>query len=358
MLVEGSMSMIKVVVILATLLAPSVLLDANAQDKVNVQIADGAQKVDNGKFFVPARITVEIGTTVTWTNLDDAAHTITSGTPTCTGLCWGLDFDSGKVLRQNDVYGFTFDKAGSYDYLCALHPWMIGRVTVVAEGASLTDLSVVTDKSEYKPGDKVRIKGSVSPVVADQPVLIEVLNPTSAQFRSETAQVKTDGAFSYDFELEGDLALPGSYTVKVKYSDASTESSFVLVEPEKPDQQPPVIDDGTRGTADVKVVSKQIKDLLLIRVTNDDDSEASIYGMSIEVPNSTVQAFRGPSDWSKPDNLSGEISSSTLDNPIEPGKKGYFKLKIGAGDIVINWTAYDDGDNMVDEGETKPISRR
>jgi len=351
------MSMIKAVVILATLLAPSVLLDANAQDKVNVQIADGAQKVDNGKFFVPARITVEVGTTVTWTNLDDAPHTITSGTPTCTGLCWGLDFDSGKVLRQNDVYGFTFDKAGSYDYLCALHPWMIGRVTVVGEGASLTDLSVATDKSEYKPGDKVKIKGSVSPVVADQPVFIEVLNPTSAQFRSETAQVKTDGAFSYDFELEGDLALPGSYTVKVKYSDASTESSFVLVEPEKPSEKPPVIDDGTRGAAEVKVISKQIKDIVIIRVTNDDDSEAAIYGMSIEIPNSTVQAFRGPSDWNKPDSLSGEMNSSTLDNPIEPGKKGYFKLKIGASDITINWTAYDDNGGMLDEGNTKPISR-
>ncbi len=356
MLVRGNMSMIKAGIMIAILLAPLAFLDGNAQEKVNVQIAKNAQKVDNGKFYLPARITVEVGTTVTWENLDDAPHTITSGTPTCTGLCWGLDFDSG-IVRLDDVYEFTFNEAGSYDYLCALHPWMIGRVTVVGEGASLTDLAVATDKTEYKPGDKVRIKGSVSPVT-DQSVLIEVLNPSSAPFRSETTQVKTDGAFSLDFELEGDLALPGPYTVKVKYSDASTESTFVLVEPEKPDQKPPVIDDGTRGTADVKVAAKQIKDLLIIRVTNDDDSEESIYGMSIEVSDSAVQAFRGPSDWSRPDSLAGEISSSTLDNPIEPGKKGYFKLKIEQGEIIINWTAYDSGDNMVDEGETKPISRR
>ena len=351
------MSTIKTVVIIAVLLAPYALMDSYAQEKVKVQIAEGAQKVDNSKFYVPARITVEAGTTVSWTNLDDAPHTITSGTPTCVGECWGVPLDSG-IMRLDGVYEFTFDEPGTYDYLCALHPWMIGKVTVVPVGGSLTDLSVATDKTEYKVGDKVRIKGSVSPVVADQPVFIEVLNPSNAQFRSETAQVKTGGAFSYDFELEGDLALLGPYTVKVKYSDASTESTFVLVEPEKPDQQPPVIDDEILGTADVKVAAKQIKDLLIIRVTNDDDSEESIYGMSIEVPNSTVQAFRGPSDWSRPDNLSGEIGSSTLDNPIDPGKKGYFKLKVGAGDIVINWTAYDDGDNMVDEGETKPISRR
>ncbi len=356
MLVRGNMSMIKAGIMIAILLAPLVLFDGNAQEKVSVQIAKNAQKVDNGKFYVPARITVEVGTTVAWENLDDAPHTITSGTPTCTGLCWGLDFDSG-IIRLDDVYEFTFNEAGSYDYLCALHPWMIGRVTVVGEGASLTDLAVATDKTEYKSGDKVRIKGSVSPIT-DQSVFIEVLNPSSAQFRSETTQVKTDGAFNFDFELEGDLALPGPYTVKVKYSDASTESMFVLVEPEKPDQTPPVIDDGTRGTADVKVAAKQIKDLLIIRVTNDDDSGESIYGMSIAVLGSAVQAFRGPNDWSRPDNLAGEISSSTLDNPIEPGKKGYFKLKIALSEIVINWTAYDSGDNMVDEGETKPISRR
>lgn len=357
MVIECNMSMIKAVVIIAALLAPYALMGADAQEKVSVQIVENAQKVDNGKFYIPARITVEVGTTVAWKNLDDAPHTITSGTPTCTGMCWGLDFDSG-IVRLDDVYEFTFSEPGSYDYLCALHPWMIGRVTVVGEGASLTEVSVTTDKAEYNSGDKVKIKGSVSPVVTNQPVFIEVLNPSHAQFRTETTQVKTDGAFNYDFELEGDLALPGPYTVKVTYSNASTESNFVLVTPGLPDQQPPPIDDGTRGTADVKVAAKQIKDLLIIRVTNDDDSESSVYGMSIEVPNSTVQAFRGPSDWSKPDMLSGEMSSSTLDNPIEPGKKGYFKLKVGVGEIVISWTAYDDSDDMLDEGETKPISRR
>ncbi|MEO2220103.1 MAG: plastocyanin/azurin family copper-binding protein [Nitrosopumilus sp.] len=27
-------------------------------------------------------------------------------------------------------YAFTFDEAGSYDYFCMVHPWMVGSVSV------------------------------------------------------------------------------------------------------------------------------------------------------------------------------------------------------------------------------------
>jgi plastocyanin len=28
------------------------------------------------------------------------------------------------------TYEFTFDEAGSYDYFCMVHPWMVGSITV------------------------------------------------------------------------------------------------------------------------------------------------------------------------------------------------------------------------------------
>jgi len=96
---------------------------------------------------------------------------------------------------------------------------------------------------------------------------------------------------------------------------------------------------------------------VIIRVKNADDSGASVYSISIQVPDSVIEAFKGPRDWSKPESLSSEIRSSTLDEPIEPGEKAVFKLKIEADEIVINWAAYDESNSIVDQGDTKPISR-
>ena len=357
MLIKGNMNVVKAIVILGILLAPYALMHVNAQEEVKVEIAEGASKVDNGKFYVPARITIQVGTTVVWKNFDDAPHTVTDGTQE-PGSLWGTIFDSG-IMRLDDVYKFTFNEPGTYNYLCALDPWMIGKVTVLLEGASVeVEVSVTTDRTTYKPGDNVNVKGNVSPIAEDQQVVIEVLNPNHAQFRSDTITVKDDGMFNYDFKLVGDLAL-GSYTVKVTYSDTSTESIFVVEKPDKPDKKPPKLEhENENGDADVKVAAKQVRDFVIIRVRNADDSGASVYGISIQVPDSVIEAFKGPRDWSKPETLSGEVRSSTLDVPIQPGEKAIFKLKVDADEIIINWAAYDASDSVLDQGDTKPISSR
>ncbi len=70
--------------------------------------------------YSPADITVQKGTTVTWTNLDSVQHTVTSDT--------GL-FDSGR-LSQDQVWSYTFNDAGTFSYHCTVHPNMKGTVTV------------------------------------------------------------------------------------------------------------------------------------------------------------------------------------------------------------------------------------
>ena len=348
------MNMMKAVVILGILLVPYALMHVNAQEEVKVEIAKGSKNGDNGKFFVPARITIPVGTTVVWTNLDDAPHTVTDGTPT--SKQWGTIFDSG-IMRQDKVYKFSFNEAGEFPYLCALHPWMAGKVTVLPEGVSVpVEVSVTTDKTTYQPGDNVNVKGSVSPAVTDKPVVIEVLNPNHAQFRTDKITVKDDGVFKYDFKLAGELALLGSYTVKVTYSDKSTESTFVVEKSEKKPQK--IEPQSGSGAADVRVTAKQVKDFVILRVKNADGSGASVYGISIQIPGSTIEAFKGPKDWSKPESLSSEVRSSTLDEPIKPGHKEVFKLKVNAAEIVIKWIAYDANDSIIDQGDTKAISHK
>jgi plastocyanin len=68
---------------------------------------------------------VATGTTVTWSNDDTAAHTVTSGTPEGSD---GL-FDS-SIFMAGTSFEFTFDEAGTYDYFCMVHPWMTGIIHV------------------------------------------------------------------------------------------------------------------------------------------------------------------------------------------------------------------------------------
>lgn len=70
--------------------------------------------------FKPATITTKTGATVRWRNADAAPHTATA-----------LDrsFDS-KTLNRGGTYARRFTRAGTYTYLCALHPSMTGKVVV------------------------------------------------------------------------------------------------------------------------------------------------------------------------------------------------------------------------------------
>jgi plastocyanin len=76
-------------------------------------------KIDNFKFG-PGTLTVAKGTEVTWTNEDDIPHSIVVN---------ALGARS-KALDTDKAYSFEFDKAGTYNYICGLHPFMHGTVVV------------------------------------------------------------------------------------------------------------------------------------------------------------------------------------------------------------------------------------
>jgi len=81
--------------------------------------------------FIPNIATVTIGGTVTWENGDTAAHTSTAGSATegPSGV-----WDSSLIMAGSS-FSHTFDEAGSFDYFCMVHPWMVGTVIVEAEAA-------------------------------------------------------------------------------------------------------------------------------------------------------------------------------------------------------------------------------
>ncbi len=83
---------------------------------------------DTNECWDPPVVNVNIGDTVTWSNDDTAAHTVTSGTPGDSESV-GAIFDSG-LFMIDAVWSNTFDEAGTFDYFCMVHPWMAGVVIV------------------------------------------------------------------------------------------------------------------------------------------------------------------------------------------------------------------------------------
>jgi len=85
-------------------------------------IQPGEVKVSIAGFaFDPATLTVTTGTTVTWTNDDTAAHTVTSDDGS-----WG-----SNSLAKGDSFSFTFNEAGTFSYHCGVHPSMQATITIV-----------------------------------------------------------------------------------------------------------------------------------------------------------------------------------------------------------------------------------
>lgn len=76
----------------------------------------------SGFSFAPSAVTIRVGDTVTWTNLDSAIHTVTfSGSASL----------SSSGLREGDTHSATFDAVGTFAFGCSPHPSMQGTITVI-----------------------------------------------------------------------------------------------------------------------------------------------------------------------------------------------------------------------------------
>lgn len=82
-------------------------------------VAKSNVRIQNFKFG-PQVITVPAGATITWTNTDSDAHTVTTDDKT---------IDSG-VIEEDVSVSLTFPTAGEYLYYCTIHPGMRGKVIV------------------------------------------------------------------------------------------------------------------------------------------------------------------------------------------------------------------------------------
>jgi plastocyanin len=86
-----------------------------------VAASEPAVRITNFQFS-PASLTVKPHTKVTWTNDDTSIHSIKDTSP----LATPVSADLGKGA----TFSITYDHPGSYSYICGIHQYMTGTVTV------------------------------------------------------------------------------------------------------------------------------------------------------------------------------------------------------------------------------------
>lgn len=96
---------------------------ASASPPASSPAAGGADRIDIKNFaFNPATLTVKAGAVVTVTNSDTTTHTVTA-----TGA---KTFDTGDIAVGKTVTFTAPAKAGSYPFICTIHTFMHGTLTV------------------------------------------------------------------------------------------------------------------------------------------------------------------------------------------------------------------------------------
>ena len=146
------------------------IVPAFAESDVTVSIPPGSSVPgceETNECFSPYEVTIDVGDTVTWSNDDSAAHTVTSGTPVD-----GPDgnFDS-SLLMAGSTFSVTFDESGEYPYFCMVHPWQIGWIIVENNSQPNYDHVVINEVDINPPGDD---SASISEWV-------ELYNPTDSE---------------------------------------------------------------------------------------------------------------------------------------------------------------------------------
>lgn len=100
------------------------------------------------QWYDPREVSINVNETITWTNNDTETHTVTSGIggglnsllTNSKGKPDGL-FDSG-LFGADQFTSIRFNKSGTFDYFCTVHPWMEGIIHVRNPNTNIASYAV------------------------------------------------------------------------------------------------------------------------------------------------------------------------------------------------------------------------
>jgi plastocyanin len=89
--------------------------------------SEGSPVLSDISGFQLQTLSISVGDTVTWTNQDNAPHTVSHGLSP--DVDSSPEFQSGNFSKDG-TFSHTFDATGTFAYFCEVHPSMVGSVTV------------------------------------------------------------------------------------------------------------------------------------------------------------------------------------------------------------------------------------
>jgi len=136
--------------------------------------------------FIPYGVTIDVGGTVTWSNDDSAAHTVTSGTPAI-----GPDgyFDS-SLFMAGTTFTITVNSPGTYPYFCIVHPWMTGSIVVLDSGYDIPKTPTISSAKS-------------SPINRDDKTYYVYIDKMPENWKSQFGNLYNDGTAYWENKIPG-----------------------------------------------------------------------------------------------------------------------------------------------------------
>ena len=215
--------------------------ESDSPYEVTIEPADGSgapgcEDTSSG-CYIPSTVNVAVGGKVIFSNTDSAAHTFTSGTSSIPETVQVL-FDSG-LMMAGSTFEWSSTESGTVPYFCMVHPWMIGTI-IVGEGGPLPtpiSVNVKTDSSSYHLGEKIIVKGTVTPFDGTL-VVIKVTSPSGQLVLIDQLTPSSSGVFSKEYRAAGSLwKNTGVYTLEANVN-RSTDSVNFSIKTGVPDDVP------------------------------------------------------------------------------------------------------------------------
>lgn len=197
--------------------APQAFAD---HDDVTITNAPGSSTPgceDTNNCFIPNPVTVHLGTIVTWSNTDTAAHTASSGT--AAGGDMGEVWDSSLIMAGGS-FSYTTDTVGSFDYHCMVHPWMAGTLIVEEAGAAedadtVPPTVLVPDDITLQTEDQNGASATFNPQAIDN--IDELITPTCSPASGSVFAIGTTEVVCTATDSSGNTA-SNSFNVIIEYT--------------------------------------------------------------------------------------------------------------------------------------------
>jgi len=282
----------------------------------------------NDESFQPPALEVAVGATVTWENIDgDDDHTVTADEGA---------FNSG-VMPVGAAFDHTFDAPGSYSYFCAIHPEMVGTITVGGDAPAQTEdvaaespasVETATTVDGIDPADAA-VTGPVMASIVDltfQPPIVEVDAGASVTWTNEDGVPHTVTARTADFNSG---VMQEGATFSQTFDEPGTFDYFCAIHPSMSGTvvvgEPTAVEDAVDEVGDpsVDAVSAVTK-VAAVDVAFEPENIEVPVGTTVDWTNDdpfahTVTANDGTFDSGTMD--AGQSFSQTFD---EPGTFDYF----------------------------------